>query len=192
MIDLPSRQNQIIYAHAGLIVSVIEAIQNRACAAELETVLEHAASKGWIDLVTAIRKILQGIRDHSLFTNLDEQDSTIVEAILRGLHNPASLSVPNERMSPVFAAPGLAQIIYPASKGDKQALQVLNDMSEQMTEIDGDMQMLGNLLQRLVKGERDANKLCTGLSAQCKSLVNCILQELGNLEGFLTLGIIQE
>ena len=182
MIDLPSRQDQIIQAHAGLIVTVIEAIQNHARTPELETVLEHAANKGWIDLVTAIRKILQGIRDHSLFTNLDEQDSAIVEAILRGLHNPASLPVPNKRISPVFAAPGLAHIIHPASKGDKQALQVLNDMSEQMTEAGGDMRMLGNLLQRLVKGERDANRLCKGLSAQCNSLVNCILQELGKLE----------
>ena len=182
MVDIPSRQDQIIQAHAGLIVGVIRAIQNREHIAELETVLALTAENGWIDLVTAIRKILHGIRDLSLFKNLDEQDSIIVEAILHGLQNPESLPNPTKSISPVFAAPGLANLIHPASKGDKQAIQLLNDMSEQMAEVGGDMEMLGNLLKRLVKGERDADKLCNGLSVQCKSLVSCLLEELGKLE----------
>lgn len=182
MVDLPSRQEQIVQVHAGLIVGVINVLQNRESPAKLEAVLEHTAKKGWVNLVTAIRKILNGIRDQSVFTDLDDEDTAIVEAILRGLQNPETLPDPHKQISPLFAASGLAQMIHPASKGDRQALQMLNDMSTQMSKASGDMGMLGDLMRRLIHGERDADKLCQGLSAQCKSLVHCILEELGKIE----------
>ena len=55
-------------------------------------------------------------------------------------------------------------------------------MSEQMTKVGGDMGMLGGLMRNFINGEQDTDKLCKGMGAEGRSLVNCILDELGKLE----------
>ncbi len=182
MVNLPTRQEQIILAHAELIVAVVKAVHNSALLPHLEESLEVTMRNGWTRLVAAIREILKGQRDQSMLQGLDEEDTTIVEAILRGIQNPASLPDTNRQADPMLAAPGLAVMINEAGKGGVEALQLLANMAEQMLKVCGDMGKLGGLMKRLVDGERDANKLCEGMSVQGESLVLSILEELGKLE----------
>lgn len=182
MAELPERREQIVQAHAGLIVGVVQAVHNRDLLPELEQALRVTESNGWTALVAAIRKILAGQRDRGLFDGLDEEDAVIVEAILRGLQNPATLPDPEARPDPTLAAPGLAGMIHAATRGDVQALELLAHMAEQMTRVGGDMGRVGGIMRRLVEGERRPEVLTKGMGAQGESLVLSILEELGRLE----------
>jgi hypothetical protein len=179
---LSSKREQVRMAHAGLIRLVVQASQNPAARAELAPVLEQAVKAGWTELVARIRRVLQGERDPALLKGLDDEDMAILEAILAGLQDPATLPPPQAAADPTQAAPGLAQMIHAAGRGDAQALYWLSQMAEQMTRAGGDMARLGGIAKRLVDGERDPERLCRGMGAQGESLVLSLLTELGKLE----------
>jgi hypothetical protein len=183
MAQMPSRQEQIITAHAALIVKVATTIQNSDLLPDLQHVLKVSEENGWVDLVAAIRRILNGERELAgLVVGLDEEDSTIIEAILRGIQNPETLPDPNAQPDASMAAPGLAAMIMDATRGNAQALELLANMAEQMTGAGGDMARLGGIMRRLVEGERNPEILTKGMSAQGESLVLGLLEELGKLE----------
>lgn len=182
MAQLPPRTQQIVQTHAGLIVNVVRTAQNPALRPQLDAVLRTSEANGWGTLVAAIRRILAGSREPSLLAGLDEEDGIIIEAILRGLQDPATLPDPAARPDPVLAAPGLAGMIHACTRGDVQALELLSQMAEQMTRVGGDMGRMGGLMRRLVEGERDPDVLLKGMGAQGESLVLAVLEELGKLE----------
>lgn len=182
MNTLPTQHEQIIQTHAALIVNVVRAAQNPTLRAPLDEVLRVSAENGWGALVAAIRRIIEGVRELSLLAGLDEEDSVIVEAILRGLQDPATLPDPNAKPDPVLAAPGLAAMIHASRRGDVQALQLLSGMAEQMTKVGGDMGRMGGIMRRLVDGERNPEILAKGMSAQGESLLLAVLEELGKLD----------
>ncbi|MEJ2060348.1 MAG: hypothetical protein P8Y64_07660 [Gammaproteobacteria bacterium] len=182
MPEVPSYQEQIVIAHADLIVGVVKAVQNPDARPELENALKVSEENGWTDLVAAIRRILNGDRNEQILVGLDEEDSTIVQAILRGIQDPSTLPDPNMRPDPSMAAPGLAHMIHDATRGQVQALELLANMAEQMTQAGGDMARVGGIMKRLVDGERDPDKLIKNMNAQTQSLVLSILEELGKLE----------
>ncbi len=179
--SLPKKEEQIVQAHAGLIHSVVMVCHNRNLLPELESVLQTTAANGWTALVSAVRKVLAGRRDHGVLTGLDEDDKVIIEAILRGLHDPSSLPDPGKQPDPVMAAPGLALMIDAASKGNIDALQLVAHMAEQMMRVGGDMARMGGTVNRLINGERHADELCRGMGVKGQSLVRSILEELGKL-----------
>lgn len=181
MSSLPNKDQQIVLAHAGLIRAVVIACQNRDRRTELEPLLEVAHQNGWVGLVTAIRRVLSGSRDNTILTGLDEEDRTIMEAILRGLQDPASLPDAQSRADPTLAAPGLAAIIHAAASGDMAAMRLLGDMSTQMLNAGGDMARLSAILRRLVDNERDPDLLCRGMSPRGTQLVLSLLEELAHL-----------
>lgn len=181
MSSLPNKTQQIVLAHAGLIRAVVIACQNRDRRTELEPLLETARQNGWVGLVTAIRKILNGTRDHTVLIGSDEDDRIILEAILRGLQDPTSLPDPQSRPDPTLAAPGLAAIIHAAASGDMNAMHLLGDMGTQMLKAGGDMARLSAILRRLVDNERDADLLCRGMSPRGAQLVLSLLEELAHL-----------
>ena len=178
---IPERDQQIRQAHATLIHQVVKACQNQDAAKELESILEVALQQGWDDLVRTIRQIVKGNRDESLLNGLDEEDTVIIQAILNGLRNPASLPDIDQQGDPTMAAPGLAQIIHSASRGDAQALQAVSIMAEQMTNAPGDMARLGGNMKRLVDGERDPDILCKGMGPSGEQLVLNLIDELNKL-----------
>lgn len=178
---LPDKTQQIVLAHAGLIRAVVIACQNRERRAELDPLLEAAHQNGWVGLAAAIRRVLAGTHDNSIFIGLDEEDRIILEAILRGLQDPTSLPDPQARPDPTLAAPGLAAIIHAAAGGDMAALQLLGDMGTQMLNAGGDMARLSAILRRLVDNERDPDLLCRGMSPRGVQLVLSLLEELAHL-----------
>lgn len=182
MSNLPEKTEQIVQAHAGLIHRVVIACQNRAIIPDLEEILKQATDNGWTDLVAAIRKILAGQRDVGAFRNLDEEDFTIIEAMLRGIQNPATLPDLATEFDANMAAPGLASMIHAARGGNLEALQLIANMASQMLQAGGDMARLAGLIRPLVTGERDADKLCEGMGESGQKLVLGILRELAKLE----------
>lgn len=183
MPTLPEKSQQIVHAHAGLIHRVVIACGNRAIVPDLDDVLKQAADNGWTDLVTAIRKILAGQREIGAFRHLDEEDFVIVESILRGIQNPATLPDLSQEFDANMAAPGLASLIHAARGGNLEALQLIANMAQQMLQAGGDMARIAGIIRPLVTGERDADKLTQGMGEKGQQLVLGILRELARVEG---------
>ena len=181
MTKLPPRDQQIIRAHGGLIRGVVNACHDRSQVPALEQILQASLANGWQALVAAARQIIAGRRDPGLLKSLDEEDRVVVEAILRGLQDPATLPDPGAAGDPAAAAPGLAAMIHAAGSGDSQALQLIAGVAEQMSRVGGDMSRLAAIIRPLVNGERDPELLCSDMGAQGRGLVLSILEELGRL-----------
>ena len=62
----PDKHAQILQTHAGLIISVVQSMQNPELMPQLEQVLKLSEQNGWGSLVNAIRKIINGSREVSL------------------------------------------------------------------------------------------------------------------------------
>lgn len=178
MSSLPEKSRQILQVHAALIHRVVAACHQRERMAALEPLIRASEQNGWVALMGVVRLILKGKREPSLMNGLDEEDRIIVEAILNGIRNPASLPDPQAKAEAGAAAPGLAAMIRASAGGDAQALQLLASMAEQMSGAGGDMARLAAIMRRLVSGERDAEQLTRGMGAQGRDLVLSILAEL--------------
>jgi hypothetical protein len=179
----PSVEQQIVQMHASLIVLVVQVAQNPANKQQLDDILKVSADNGWTDLVRIINKIIAGNRSASLQLNLDDEDSAIIGAILRGIQNPATLPDPVAQSGDsTMAAPGIAHMIIQANSGNTQALTMLSVMAEQMSAAGGDMRNLGAIMKKLLDGERDPDLLCKGMGASGNSLVQSILTELAKLQ----------
>ncbi len=178
---LPEQREQILTTHAAFICQVVTQINNPALRGELDELLQAAQQQGWNELVTVIRKIADGARDERLVGALDAEDAVIADAILRGLQDPATLPDPNARPDPSMAAPGLAHMIH-AARSDPQALVLLSNMAEQMSRAGGEMAQLAAIIRPLINGERDPERLCSGMGARGSGVVLGILDELAKLQ----------
>jgi hypothetical protein len=178
----PDKQQQIIQTHAGLILGVVQCIQNSDLRPQMEQALVISEQNGWDKLVAAIRMILNGSRDESILKGLDDEDAVIVSAILRGLQDPNTLPRPEEKPDASLAAPMLATLISDARRGDHNAVIMLGGMAEQMSMAGGDMANIGAILKDMIDGERDVDRLCDKVGPQGESLIVQILAELGKLE----------
>lgn len=179
MSNLPEKSQQILQIHAALIHRVVMASLQRHLIPSLEPLIKVSEQNGWVALMGAVRQILKGKRDPSLMNGLDEEDKIIVEAILNGIRNPATLPDPQAKADSGAAAPGLAAMIQASASGDAQALQLLANMAEQMSGAGGDMARLAAIMRRLVNGERDGDALMRGMGPLGRRLLLDILGELG-------------
>ena len=148
----------------------------------MEQALVVSEQNGWDKLVAAIRKILNGSREQSILNGLDDEDSVIITAILRGLQDPTTLPKPEQQPDATLAAPMLANLINDARRGDHNAVIMLGGMAEQMSMAGGDMASVGAIIKDLIDGERNVDKLCDKVGPQGESLIVQILAELGKLE----------
>jgi hypothetical protein len=149
---------------------------------DMEQVLHQAEQNDWQQLVTAIRAIMAGNREESILLGLDDEDRVIVEAILRGLQDPATLPDLKADFDSGMAAPGIAGLVHAARGGNLQALQIVGNMAKQMLAAGGDMGILAGRIRPLVEGERDADKLTEKMSEKGQRLMLDIIEELLKLE----------
>ena len=181
MAQLPPAVEQVLSVHAAFIHTVVNALRDRSQIAGLLDQLKSAEEAGWARLTVALRQVIEGRRDPSLFVGLDEEDRIILDAILRGFENPATLPSQTSAPEGSSAAPGLASLIDASARGDAQAMGVLANMAEQMLKAGGDMARLGGIMRRLVNGERDVDQLTRGMGALGRELLISILDELARL-----------
>ena len=183
MNKLPSQQQQILQVHASLIRLVVDTIRNPQLRPQLHEVLKISADNGWRNLVLRIYKIMEGDRSESLLDDLDDEDRVIVDAILRGIQNPATLPQSGANNADEgMAAPGIAHMIHQAGVGNAQALTLLSHMSEQMSHAGGDMTLLAGIMKKLIDGDRDPQVLAKGMDEKGVKLLNGILRELDKLQ----------
>lgn len=180
MAQLPDAVDQVLRLHAAFIHGVVNALRDRSQLPQLHEHLKAAEEAGWGKLVAAIRQIVEGKRGDDVKLGLDEEDRILIDAILRGLDNPATLP-PVQAPDGAAAAPGLAAMIHAAGSGDARAFAALANMAEQMLKAGGDMARLGGIMRRLVDGERDAGKLGKGMGPLGKELLINLLDELARL-----------
>ena len=178
----PSKQEQVLQTHAGLIGAVIQTIHNPALRPQMNEVLKQSEQNGWQGLVAAIKKILTGSRENSLLNGLDDEDKFIIDAILKGIQDPHTLPKADQHADPTAAAPMLAQLINNAGRGDHDAVIMLGGMAEQMSKAGGDLANLSAVIKSMVDGERSIDKLCTRMGPQGESLVTAIITELSKLD----------
>jgi len=178
----PSKQEQVLQTHAGLIGAVVQTIQSTELRPQLDLVLKQSEENGWHGLVAAIRKILAGSRENSVLNGLDDEDKFIVDAILKGIQDPHSLPKADQQADAAAAAPMLAQLINNSGRGDHDAVIMLGGMAEQMSKAGGDLANLSAVIKNMVDGERSVDKLCTRMGPQGESLITAIITELNKLE----------
>lgn len=179
MAELPDAVEQVRRMHAPFIHMVVGALRDRSRIPELMQTLAEAETQGWTRLAAALRQVADGKRDEVVKLGLDQEDRVIVESVLMGLDNPATLPALEQKPDGRAAAPGLAAMIDASARGDVKALAVLAEMAEQMVKAGGDMARLGGLMRRLVNGERDADALMKGMGPLGRQLLLDILSELG-------------
>ncbi|MDH5484788.1 MAG: hypothetical protein OEY43_06075 [Gammaproteobacteria bacterium] len=179
---VPEKQQQVTQIHASLIIAVVTAINDPSLMPELERALTLSEENGWKQLVSGIRRIIKGDRDSSILNGMDEEDSMILDAILRGIQNPGTLPDANKEADPALAAPMFAQLIHAAATGDASALSMLGSMAEQMSNTQGDLARFSTLIKPMVDGERDIDRLCGKIGPQGESLVVSIISELAKLD----------
>jgi hypothetical protein len=182
MTDLPDIKQQILITHAGLIHRVVMYCGNPQSVPDMEQVLQQAEKNDWKQLVTAIRDIMAGKRDESVLLGLDDEDRTIVDAILKGLQDPATLPSLQTDIDSSMAAPGIAGLIHASRAGNLQALQIIGNIAQQMLAAGGDMGILAGRLRPMVEGERDTDKLTEKMSGKGQNLMMEIIEELLKLE----------
>ena len=178
----PDKQQQFLQTHAGLIVAVVQTIHNPELKPQLDHVLKQSEQNGWVGLVAAIRKIMIGSRDDSLLAIQDDEDRTIIDAILKGIQDPTTLPKPEQQGDATTAAPMLAKLVHDASRGDHDAVIMLGGLAEQMSSAGGDMSNLSAVIKNMIDGERNVDMLCTRMGPQGESLITAILSELGKLD----------
>jgi len=174
--------NQVRTIHAGFIHAIVAACAGGEAAQRIEPLLAEAQERGYGRLVACVRKVLAGRRDPGVLEGLDEEDHVIVQSVLDGLQNPATLPDPAARAEGAAAAPGLAHLIHAARSGDTGALQVLGNMGEAMQSVGGDMARLASRIRPLLQGERDPDRLAEGMTVRGRALVVSIVEELARLE----------
>ena len=178
----PEKQQQILQTHASLVIAVVQTIHQPELKPQLDQVLQQSTQNGWENLVKIINKIVAGSREQSLLNNLDEEDIVIVDSILRGIQDPATLPQVEQQGDATQAGPMMARLIDEARRGDHNALSLLGTMAEQMSAAGGDMANLAAVLKDMIDGERDVDKLCTRMGPQGESLITQILSELAKLD----------
>lgn len=156
----------------------MQTIHNPELKPHLDQVLKQSAENGWQDLVKVINKIVAGSRDQALLNGLDEEDSVIVDSILRGLQDPNTLPQVEQSGDATQAAPMMARLIDEARRGDHNALSLLGSMAEQMSRAGGDMSSLSAIIKDLIDGERNIDKLCSRMGPQGESFITQIVDEL--------------
>ncbi len=179
---LPDRDQQIVQTHAAFICQVVESIQQADARPRLDALIQTARDNGWAALADAVRQIADGSRELAQLRGLDDEDRTIIAAILGGLQDPSTLPDPQKKADPTLAAPGLADMISEAGRGNVQALTLVSQMAEQMSKVNGDMRRVAAVIRPMINGERDPEKLCDRLDARGQQLVLQILEELGKRE----------
>lgn len=177
-----AENNNIVTENAELIHRTVMAVAADEYVPELEKVLAQAESNGWTSLVGAIRKVLEGVRDLSQITDLDEEDRTIVSAVLRGIEDPSSLPDLTNVLDPAVAGPSMANMIHDAATGNSLAYEAIKTVGKQMIGTNDDFSRIPDILDTMVTGERREDVLCKGLGAAGTSLVQTILEELKKLE----------
>lgn len=180
--NLIMNMQNIVQENADLIHLVIMSFYDPQFTPQLESVLVQAEGNGWTSLVAAIRKVTAGERNIGQFRDLDDEDRTIIAAILNSIADPAQLPELTYATDPVVVGVKIAGLVHAAAKGDGASRAELQAMTAKMAECGGDLSRIAAVMEVLVEGERDPQALYAVMDGPGMVLVDEILKELNRLE----------
>lgn len=179
---LAKDMQNIAQENADLIHLVIMAVYDPQFMPQLESVLVQAEGNGWTSLVAAIRKVTTGERNIGEFHDLDDEDQTIIAAILNSINDPTKLPELTNVADPAMAGPMIARLVHAAGRGDAAARSELSAMTGKMAGCGGDLSCIAAIMDVLVEGERDPETLYAVMDGPGMTLIDEILKELNRLE----------
>lgn len=182
MDNLSSDTKKILQENADLIHLVILALSDSKFIPQLNANLEQAEKNGWTDLVASVRKIISGVRDIAEFPDLDNEDRTVINGILKGIEDPASLPAVENSVEPDKIGTTIANYVYETNAGNKDARNNLNILSAELISGPGDLKQIASVIGLLVQGERDKQVLCGNMGHTGIAIIESILEEMTRLE----------
>jgi hypothetical protein len=142
-----------------------------------QTLNQLAGASEWANLAAALRRVVAGDRDpNQLTTGLDPIDTAIVTRALDALAghitlDPAPAGDTEDLWAPVIAA------TVAAARGDQPAADTLTPLLDDMA-ASTDWANLAAALRRIIAGERDPDRLLTGLDHTDTAIAATILTQL--------------
>jgi tetratricopeptide (TPR) repeat protein len=175
-----------------IIEAVVAACQgNEESKKQLEPFLqEMGQTEDWKNLISVLRRIMDGERDQDIVTGLDGTDALIVTRILQALSgdpeppSPASrpLSAVHGQAQPQeqgLTLPQLLKLVERAARGDQQLGGQLFSAFQGMAKADDPaMRALGNVLLRVLVGDHKPD--LSALPDEVASLIRGMLGRLKN------------
>lgn len=176
------RQQQVLQEHASLIHQVVAACESPRLFPGLNAQLHQAEQNGWTALIAAIRRILDGERDVDAFEGLDDEDTIIVVAIVRGIQDRTTLPNPSSLIDASSAGPLIATLIARSRRNEKGASESLAAIEIQLNQAGGDLPLIGSALRRIIAGDYRFDQLFPKMSSDSVEIIRRILAELKNIE----------
>lgn len=173
---------KIIQEHSSLIHRVVMHCNNPGSVPDMEMVLQQAEANNWTQLVLVIRKLMVGDVEEVNQSSLDHEDRVIINSILIGLKDPATLPVMSVDLSSRMTSFGIAGLIHAANKNNIQAKQLINSVISQLNEKGRDMAILSSHIPAMIEGERNHAKISEEMSDESKTMVTEIIEELLKLD----------
>ncbi|HFD11214.1 MAG TPA: hypothetical protein ENJ32_01915 [Crenotrichaceae bacterium] len=175
-------KEDILNDHAQLIHRVVTHCAEPGTVADLEQFLELAEMNDWVKLVKTIRNIMSGNRDNSLLDNLDEEEYIVIKSILNGIENPETLPPIAIDLNSDMAAPGIASLIHASSQGNVESKNIIEGLTSQMSNAGSEYTTIALSIEKMMRGERNFDKLTEDMSEAGHKLITGIIAELSMLE----------
>ena len=182
MSDSDNFKEEVLQAHAGLIHRVVMHCDEPGSAPDLAEILQQAEDSDWKQLVATIRSIMSGNRDDSILQALDEEETIIIDSILRGLEDPSTLPALQADFQSNLSTIGIANLIHASCEGSAHSLNIIANLARQMLEIGGDFEIMAGHIRPMIEGERDPAKLTENMTEKGRKMMMEILAELAKLE----------
>jgi len=182
MSDSDNFEEEVLQAHASLIHRVVLHCNDPGSAPDLDAILRQAEDSDWKRLVATIRTIISGNRDESILQELDEEEATIIDSILRGLEDPSTLPALQPDFQSSLAAPGIANLIHASRDGNAHSLNIIANLIRQMLNVGGDFEVMAGHIRPMIEGERDLASLTENMTEKGQKMMAEILAELARLE----------
>ncbi|MGC8697286.1 MAG: hypothetical protein ACP5Q0_02335 [Halothiobacillus sp.] len=163
--------SQICAAHIELITAVADSRRAGHLYPAAQSQIEQYQNTGWVQLAHTLTAWMNGAEPD--LARLDAEDQQIILGIEYATTEPNWLETLSDQAQ-TEAAQSLAQMIYAATWGDYDALELLSSMRE-AAEDAGVYQSAAHAFVAMVEGERDNEKLHQQYPKAEQSLINAVL-----------------
>lgn len=169
---------QICAVHQELISTMADFRRSDEVSAAATNLIEQYHNDGWIKLAHVLNAWLNGAEPDMAL--LDEEDQEIIKGIQHATEHPQWLDSLAEKAREE-AAQGIAQLIFAATWGDADALDVLSNMREAAHD-SGIEHSAAHAFVAIVEGERDASLIERQYTQADPVLIRLVIERLEELE----------
>jgi hypothetical protein len=166
--------SQICATHIELITAVADSRRAGHLQPAAQSQIEQYQKNGWVQLAHTLTAWMNGAEPD--LARLDTEDQHIIFGIDVATTQPDWLETLSDQAQ-TEAAESLAQMIFAATWGDFDALELLSSMRE-AAEDAGVNQSAAHAFVAMVEGERDINRLHAAFPHAEQGLLTAVLHQL--------------